>query len=548
MHSDPSATYLGKEMGAGVVNSSLNGQVFPARATTPTLPTTNTRDIALEQRNRLSRDEPFGVTAIIGGTNVRFCISAPHLADAATPGVAEPLVYSVKWQELQDQLVPKLTELGIDFGDAHHLVLPLLAEKCVSFIASHFEKAGGPPPFDNIAAFDFSVAGVVRGEGLDSTISTTNTGLRFTSDKTALQFISSLQNELASRDWPAIPQDNIAVMNDAAAGLLGETIAGGLQGVKNGLFVIIGTGVGSMGWTTKPGDNKPTIDFDFNELGHRAIFDSSRRLEVVLHKGEEINDFVEEDGSFKSLELHERYAENVLAGPWCAINFVESFKSKPTMMMKLAETIARANFKKAAEEAGKTQEQTEEMLTGEAFKEEVSKVHKGLYALANLQSQERTRWAVSSNSHLVRAVNNFLLNPDPEVVFEHMPCDYRVEEMTNSNPEAALPLLAYSAWKEYCKNIGVFLGKAYSVMSDQGNTPDKIIIGGGIGEMANRYPSLLRKVALKLIHEHGNFPPGVVDFSRMSPESRECAKTYHHVDEKMQEIRAQSRRTGEMAH
>jgi hypothetical protein len=553
MHSDPSATLSGEERGAGVVNGSLNGQVFPARDIACTLPTPTTQDTslkgnALKRRERLSREEPFGVTAIIGGTNVRFCISAPQLADAATPGVAEPLVSSVKWQELKNHLAPRLTELGINFEDAHHIVLPLLAEKCVSFIASHFDKTGEPPPFHNIAAFDFSVAGVVHGEGLDSTISTTNTGLRFSNDQTALQFISSLQNELAKRAWPAIPQENIAVMNDAAAGLLGETIAGGLQGVKNGLFVIIGTGVGSMGWTTKPGDAGPTIDLDFNELGHRAVFDSSRRLEVVLNKGDELSAFIEEDGSFKSLELHERYVENVLAGPWCAINFVESFKSKPTVMMKLAETIARANIRKVAEDAQKTAEETEELLTGEPFKEEVGKVHKGLYALANLQSQDRTRWAVSSNSHLVRAVNNFLLNPDPEVVFEHMPCDYRVEEMTNSNPEAALPLLAYSAWKEYCKNIGLFLGKAYSVMSEQGNTPDKIIVGGGIGEMANRYPALLRKVALKLIHEHGNVPNGVVDFSRMSPESRECARTYQLVDEKMAEIRAESRLTGEMPH
>jgi hypothetical protein len=548
MHSDPPATFSGKEMGTGVEHGSLNGHSFPSRAILPALPPSKTHTPSSERPMRLSREEPFGVTAIIGGTNVRFCISAPQLADATTPGIAEPLVSSVKWQELETQLAPELGQRGIKFEYAHDIVLPLLAEKCVSFIASHFDEADGPPPFHNIAAFDFSVAGVVQGEGLESTISTTNTGLRFISDNTALHFVSSLRNELEKRKWPAIPQDNIAVMNDAAAGLLGETIAGGLQGVKNGLFVIIGTGVGSMGWTTKPGADKPTIDLDFNELGHRAIFDSSRRLEVVLHKAEQINDFVEKDGSFKSLELHERYAENVLAGPWCAINFVESFKSKPSMMMKLAETIAQANIRKTAKELDKTPEETEDMLTGEVFKEEVGKVHKGLYGLANLQSQDRTRWAVSSNSHLVRDVNNFLLNPNPEVVFEHMPCDYRVEEMTNSNPEAALPLLAYSAWKEYCKNIGLFLGKAYSVMSEQGNTPDKIILGGGIGEMANKYPALLRKVALKLIHEHGNIPVGVVDFSRMSPESRECAKTYQLVDEKMEQLRAVSRLTGEVTH
>lgn len=504
------------------------------------------RDIGPKQeRPLLSREEPFGVTAIIGGTNVRFCISAPQLASDNTHGVAEPLVYSVKWQELKELLAPKLEQLGVDFGDAHHLVLPLLAEKCVSFIASHFNKADGPPPFDNIAAFDFSVAGVVRGEGLDSTISTTNTGLRFTSDKTALQFISSIQNELVNRDWPAVPQNHITVMNDAAAGLLGETIAGGLQNVKNGLFVIIGTGVGSMGWTTKPGDDKPTIDLDFNELGHRAIFDSGRRTEVVIHKGASVNNLLEEDGSFKATtKSYQRYAENVLAGPWCAINFVKSFESKPTMMAMLSKTLAKAILIEENKKAKKERiDPTEAEI--EARSEEV---YDGLEALLDLQSKNRTRWAISSNSHIVRHVNNYLLNPNPEVVFKCMPCDYRVEEMTNSHPEKALPLLAFAAWKEYCKNIGLCLGKAYSVMAEQGNTPDKIIVGGGIGELFNSRPTLLREVALDIIHEHGNIPVGVVDFSTMSPESRECAKTYQLVDEKMQEIRAESRLAVEMAH
>jgi hypothetical protein len=278
-----------------------------------------------------------------------------------------------------------------------------------------------------------------------------------------------------------------------------------------------------MGWTTKQGDDKPSIDIDFNELGHRAIFDSSRR-EVTLHKGESVNDLVEDDGSFKSLRSFQRYAENVLAGPWCAINFVKSFESKPTMMTMLAKTIARSTGRDA------------ETVEGE------------LYDLADLQSRHRTRWAVNSNSHLVRAVNNYLLNPEPEIIFEYMPCDYRVEDMTHSNPEAALPLVGYAGWKEYCKNIGLCIGKAYSVMSEQGNTPDRIVIGGGIGEAFNRYPPLLRRVALKLIHEHGNISTGVVDFSRMSPESRESAKTYQLVDETMQQIRAESRLSVEMAH
>ena len=240
---------------------------------------------------------------------------------------------SIKWQELNAQLAPRLKELLIDFGDAHHIAMPVIAKHYVDFIASQFDPEEGAPPFDKVTSCNFSVAGVVRGEGLDATVSTTNTGLRLTNDKIALTLLSAIQNELAARDWPAIPQDNISVVNDAAAATYGQVYLGGLQGVKNGLFVIIGTGVGSMGWS----DGK--LNHNFDELGHRIIFDTHKKQSILLG-GAELNEKIDTDGSFKNLPVHQRYAENVLAGPWAAISFVKSLEVKPEVMSALAERIA----------------------------------------------------------------------------------------------------------------------------------------------------------------------------------------------------------------
>jgi hypothetical protein len=487
MHSELSADFLGKMNGFDTVaaRTAVNGSGREA-----TLPST---------RNLLSRDNPFAITTMIGGTNLRVCVSHE--------GSEEPLKEggSIKWQELNAQLAPRLKELQIDFGDAHHIAMPVIAKHYVDFIASQFDPEEGAPPFDKVTSCNFSVAGVVRGEGLDATVSTTNTGLRLTNDKIALTLLSAIQNELAAREWPAIPQKNISVVNDAAAATYGQVYLGGLQGVKNGLFVIIGTGVGSMGWS----DGK--LNHNFDELGHRIIFDTHKKQSILLG-GAELNEKIDTDGSFKNLPVHQRYAENVLAGPWAAISFVKSLEVKPEVMSALAERIA-PTLKKLNPSVEKSLEEIEAEL----------------YELADLQFKNRTRWAVSSNSHLVRAVNDFLMTPNPDKIFEYLPCDFSITDVTSHDPDKALVLLGFAAWKNYFKNVGLFIGRAYNGMHESCQTAEKIVIGGGIGEAANRFPPLLRQVSLGLIHQFAKIPDGIVDFTRISAEAAECALSYKSV-------------------
>lgn len=494
MLSDRSADFSGKMNGfdAHAVNGSADHQ-----GRNGALVNGSHHDVTLPQTRRLlSRENPFAITTMIGGTNLRVCVSHE--------GSEEPLKEggSIKWQELNRQLEPQLKELQIDFGDAHHIAMPIIAKHYVDFIASQFDEDGGPPPFNKVQSCNFSVAGVVRGEGLDATVSTTNTGLRLSNDKIALTLLSAIQNELAARGWPAIPQENISVVNDAAAATYGQVYLGGLRGAQHGLFIIIGTGVGSMGWS----DN--SLNPNFDELGHRIIFDTHKK-QMLLLEGNEFDEKLEQNGSFKNLPVHQRYAENVLAGPWAAISFVKSFETKPELMGALAEKIA-PTLRKLNPDVEKSLEEIESEL----------------YELADLQFKNRTRWAVSSNSHLVRAVNDFLMVPDADKVFEYMPCDFGISELTSHDPDKALVLHGFAAWKNYFKNVGLFVGRSYTAMHEKCQAPEKIIIGGGIGEAANRFPPLLRKVALDLIHQFAKIPADTVDFTRISAEAAECALGY----------------------
>ena len=63
-------------------------------------------------------------------------------------------------------------------------------------------------------------------------------------------------------------------------------------------------------------------------------------------------------------------------------------------------------------------------------------------------------------------------------------------------------------------------------MAARGVQPDKYILGGGLGEMFNRYNTEDRQDALDIIIEHAKLPPGIFDFSRVSPEARESALSY----------------------
>ena len=72
MSSGPSADLSGEEMGAGVGKTTKE-----AGAHVPVLSAPQET-----VRGRLYPDQPFGITVIVGGTNIRACVSLPG---ASTP-------------------------------------------------------------------------------------------------------------------------------------------------------------------------------------------------------------------------------------------------------------------------------------------------------------------------------------------------------------------------------------------------------------------------------------------------------------------------------
>lgn len=490
MHSDHSATYLGKVNGAEVIVGQFQGQRLEALqgAERP------------QQLTLLSREDPFGLTIIVGGTNVRFCISRP--------GDPEPLTYSVKWQELSDELTPSLKAQGVEFGDAHNIVYPILAKRFINFLEQHFDPSEGPLPIENLCSLNFSIAGRVFGDlrdvpgfrrpinGIDAQVSTTNTGLKLSKEPIGRVFYEALTREVPNMRFP---EERVFVLNDARAGLEGEKLLQNLPPESRVFFEICGTGDGSE--YDEPG---------FDEIGHRTML-NSRNHNITVHVGDAIAEFVEPDGSFKNLSefAHLRYAENMLAGPWTAIRFVKSLEEKHEVLDALADRIALKDPLKRSSET----------------------ILAELYALADLQFKERTRWAVNSNSYLIRAVNELIFHPDHREVRRAMPCNFNVESLEASNPEKALVLLAWARQKLHFKERGTVAGAIYREMKERGIAPDRYILGGGLGELFNRYAPEDRQDALDLINEHGKLPPGVFDFSSVSPEARESAISYKAVED-----------------
>ena len=520
MHSDPSATYLGKEMGAGVVNGSLNGHAFPARSSSSSLPSNRTQDASLERRERINREDHLGVTAIIGGTNVRICLSIP--------GNPEPLVHIIKWQTLHDQYAASHPSSADNFRNALEWGYQRMADECISFIASHFDLEEGPPPFDKICAFNYSVAGRVEGDDEFARIFTSNTGIRFDGEQIAVKMGDAVEQQLKEKEWPTIPHTSIVVMNDALAGLRGEMLGadGGLTQVKTGKFYIFGTGVGSMAWHI----DKPLLEFD--EAGHRGLYNTESEHYRIL-VGEQIKEIMDAEGGFKLDNPNEVFAEHKLAGPWVAIQFVKEVAPKPKVMNALARRIVN----NIIEERKEPKDQDQKPLDPEDLYKEVLV---GLEDLSTMKPRERYLWASNANGHMVKAVNKILLNPDPLAFFGSDPCDNDFEAQIANSPEDALVVTAGKACKRYFKDIGIFLGADYRAMEAEGVAPNKMILGGGIGELFNRYPEGLRELALKMIHKAAQLPRGTIDFSRMSPEARECTPTYLKVDATYQEQRAAS--------
>lgn len=449
---------------------------------------------------RISRDDPFGATAIVGGTNVRLCVS--------TAGETEPLVYSVKWQDLHAELNETLQRAGISFEDAKSEVFTALAKKFVDEVAKIFPEDGKPPPFDKMCAFNFSVAGPVTGEGFGATVSTSNTGVSLKNEAIALTLMGAINTELQHRRWPTVPLSSTVVMNDATAGLLGELYGGGLRGCQHGLYVIIGTGVGSMGLVN--GHPDPT----YSELGHSALitYDTSGKR-FVVRNGRDTVSSLGDNGCFKDLPFGQHYLENDLAGPWLAVRFVQKLSKDYTflpVLVALAERIAP-------------------FMPGD-YKGDLIR---DLVDLGDLPSARRQQWAINSPSGLVKAVNRFLLSPNAEELLEAVPCDWNIAGVCERDPKEGLVLLGIEHWKSYLKDVGHALGEVCRKMSSNGTPPEKIVIGGGIGEVCAAYPPFLKNLALKIIHRHGKLPADTVVFSSMSPEARESAVTSRAVDEAM---------------
>ena len=499
MTSGPSATFFGSGNGTGVVAGSsldLAELKIPARP---------------QSRPRLSREDPFGLTVIIGGTNVRFCISPP--------GRPEPLVFAVSWQELSGKLSPRLAARGVDFSNSHDFLYPILAKRFIRFLSKQFD---GPLPIENLCSLNFSIAGRVCGDerhlpgltrpvhGIDAEVSTTNTGLNFSQSRIGRDLFNAMRLQVPSMRLVA---ERVLVVNDARAGLEGEIIHLGAEAPPLVELLIDGTGLG--------GDSS---DGEFNEDGHRIIKDYRAKKTIVL-RGDQIKEVLNPDGTYKDLPEHQTYAENLVAGPWVAIRFLKSLQEKPSVMDALARRIA------AKSPPPKDGGQEKEPEDRKSEPERIGEILGELYQLADLQHKDRTRWAVNTKSFLLREINELIFQPNHRDNRRAMPCNFQIDPLEHRDPDKALVLLAWGRQKSFFKDLGEIIGAKYEARMATGKKPDKIILAGGLGEMFNRYSPEDRQDALDLIVEHANLPPGVLDFSRLSPEARECALAYVAAEE-----------------
>jgi hypothetical protein len=478
----------------------------------------------------LTRETPFGITAIVGGTNVRFCLSTPYNS--------KPIEKKVTWRELKNELGPGLEAQGLKFEDSKDIVLAEIAKRFAAFVAEQFPEEGGHPPFHNICAFDLSVAGLVEGEGPEALVTTTNTGINLKGEALALGLISAINGELTQRSWPTIPHASTAVLNDATAGTLGEYYAGSLKGVDNGLFVIFGTGVGSMAIV----NGKPYPKF--SELGHSVIvhFEHLSKKRFTVHDGTQTSQMLDEHGNFKTLPRGNSYIENSLAGPWFAINFVRKLiDDRLTPVLKALASKLLEKMKPEEKETMRAEEKQkltdeereaiEHLKQGEADKVLLSNA---LFRLGDRTVSSRQRWAIDSSSALITAINKHILIPDALAAYEATPCTGKSDEwLAHAAPEDVLTYLAWvEHWKTYFKEMGEALGAVYKQMKHDGVAPKKIVLGGGIAEACQENLSDgLKAYALRLIHDHGHLPKETVVFSAMSPEARESAVTLKRVNQ-----------------
>jgi hypothetical protein len=462
----------------------------------------------------LSREEPFGLTVIIGGTNVRFCIS--HR------GSSQPLTHVVKWIELKEKLVPELATHGLNLELAHSLVYPVIVKGFVDFLKSKFDPAQGPLPIANLCAFNISIAGLVIGDekshpdfkrpvnGIDAEVTTSNTGLRFSREKIGRVLYKAFKELVPDMQFPP---EKVSVFNDARAGQEGEKILLGIPNEKRVFFEIGGTGEGSQ--YDIPG---------YDEIGHRIIANAHpRKLNFV--SGDKLQEYINPDGSFKVLDDDRTYAEHLVAGPWTGIRFVQQFKGKSSVMSALAKWMLAERARKRAEKLEKEPKDShpeEKPVTP-------SELSRQLDDIASLKSSDRHRWAIDSNALILREISELICKPDYRKLWRYMPCDHQIGALEEHSPDKAIVVHAWSSLKMHFKERGQIAGKVYREMKSQGVAPDYYILGGGLGEGFNQYSSEQREDAILEITEAGRLPHGLFNFSQVSPEARESAISHRTV-------------------
>lgn len=531
---------------------------------------------------QLNPEHPFGVTFIIGGTNVRFCVSHP--------GSDTPSIQAWKWQELRNETLPLLEGTGKTFEDSKALVYSILAKKFVDFVDSHFEGRPGGAPYEKLCAFNFSIAGLVAGEGRDARVSTTNTGIKLKDEKIGDSILQAIDLELirrAAQDQEGqrrplqIPVKDPQVLNDAAAGLTGELLAGGLRGVKNGLYIIIGTGVGSYGLVNGK------LSAEFAELGHRIQRIESKEDYELVAQGE-FTTMLDAEGSFLARSPDAPYAENELAGPWAASKFAKRIKAYSGALYQILNSRLYEELKVIAGSNNSA------LRPQEDIKRDLNKV-------VSLDYGAMEKWALWSPSDVLTGLNRLLFVHDGDTVAYSTGCGgaqgeieranqareiaehYRkeskrltdqaqrydaqandsqpdssltrqmLEEKENHTLEAvraealaqvyednskhslemALDHLRWIEFQGYIKELAKFLRTAYKAMDGKpGCAPGKIVVAGGIGELINKLSPLeRRKIDWLLRSVAVEIPLNVVEFSSMSPEAREAYVTTAAVHE-----------------
>lgn len=501
MHSDHSATFSGKMNGAektaipsGAIEK-LDGLQMPSARLLSSKP-------EAAPSLSLSRQEPVGLTIIVGGTNVRCCLS--HLNSR------EPATQVSKWQSLRDEYAVTPGAGIIGFEDSHAVTYPKLARQCGEFFRRQFKNAEDPFEVDNLSALTFSMAGMVEGDGASARVTTSNTLLKIRNEAFAEKFISHLKKEMPTL---CLKNTHVRVINDAEAGLEGELYFNKIDRSLVTLFIILGTGLGSA--CTKPG---------FAELGHLIVFDPKLDIFRFLTK-EEFEACKDADGAFKPLEGLV-FAENKLAGPWVAIGFVRDLQDhEPPLLTELAKHIVTAEEEAARKFAAENPDKPP------LIPRSMEQVYQELKKIQGFEHGTRHLWAGHANESTLRAVNS--------LIFDRKHCDLAkragafgsLDTIKSTDPKFALDLVAEMEWKRYYRDVGRVAGVVYQRMLDEGLNPHKFIAGGGLGELSNGYGPRLRQQAVDIITKAGNLPEWLFDFSQLSPTARESAPTYQKVME-----------------